>query len=560
MIYSANTVLEAVGDYYEDLAGRDATDAELSFYLGRYRANPDLGAIRTEIARTPDARDALARLFRSVVGTEPDPARLDQLQQALVDGATLDGIGDALEPADPPTPDDGNGGPVLPDDAPDDNTPGVPDDGNGEDQQDEVSALYEDVLGRVADPAGLGFWSQSGAPLQAIREALASSAEARAAVNAAYSDVLGREGDNAGLDFWQSTLASGASLGAVRSALAGTGEARDALDALYADVLDRPGDAAGLAFWQGQVVSGASLDDVRAGLARTDEARDAVNELYEDVFGRAGDDAGLDAWQEQLAGGADLDGVRTALAGAAEARDAVNELFEGVLGRGGDGAGLAFWQMRLVGGSSLPDVRAALAGSNEAQNAVSALYGAVLGRNADAAGLEFWRGLLASTAELGGVRAALAGSSEAAATLAALYEGATGTLPDDAALQGYVARLSGGDASLDALRGEIEVLAPAQEQSAVQPGLLGLGGWYFIAAGRELIWQNAVHLGGAPPADFAYNSGTVAYLDPASFSGLATPLPMDPFGLPNTASSVPVTGLTTLSYQPTMLLLTAGTP
>ena len=375
-VYSANVVIEAIGDYYDDLVGREPTDGEVRLYLAGYRTNPSLDAIRSGIAGSTEARNALARLFRDVLERDADPDRLNQLQQSLVDGASLGDVRERLE-----------GSIVLPEESsgPDEN-PVAPEPGGEElpspnnlqpssdDVRDAVNGLYQDVLGRDAEGAALDFWQQAvgnGLPLANLRTALASSIEARRVIGSLYEDVLGREGDDAGLRFFQGVLAGDdADLDDVRTVLAASDEARLAVNGLYEDVLGREGDGAGLVFFQRSLAGDdADFDDVRAVLAGSDEARAALNGLYRDVLGREGDVAGLDFWQRQLiADDASLDGVRAALARSGEARLAANSLYEEVLGREGDAAGLEFWQGVLAAGNvELDDVRASLANSAEAE-------------------------------------------------------------------------------------------------------------------------------------------------------------------------------------------------
>lgn len=50
LIYSADVVIDAIGDDYNDLVGRNPTAAETSLYLASYRTDPSLDDIRTSIA------------------------------------------------------------------------------------------------------------------------------------------------------------------------------------------------------------------------------------------------------------------------------------------------------------------------------------------------------------------------------------------------------------------------------------------------------------------------------------------------------------------------------
>lgn len=237
-VYSADVVIEAIGDYYDDLLGREPTDGEVRLYLAGYRTNPSLDVIRSGIAGSTEARDALAGLFRDVLERNADPDRLNQLQQLLVNGASLDDVreelgGSIVLPEEPSGPHEE---PIAPE-------PGDEESPNPDEMQpspdkvrEAVSGLYQDVLGRDAEGAALDFWQQAvgnGLPLANLRTALASSIEARRVIGSLYEDVLGREVEDAGLRFFQGVLAGDdADLDDVRTALAASDEARLAVNGL----------------------------------------------------------------------------------------------------------------------------------------------------------------------------------------------------------------------------------------------------------------------------------------------------------------------------------------
>jgi hypothetical protein len=101
-----------------------------------------------------------------------------------------------------------------------------------------VDAVYQDELGRAADPAGEAYWVaglQQGMPRQAAAAALVSSPEALAnVVNAAYVNVLGRAPDPQGLAYWTGSLISGLTPSQLKAVLASSAEfinAQGGLDA-----------------------------------------------------------------------------------------------------------------------------------------------------------------------------------------------------------------------------------------------------------------------------------------------------------------------------------------
>lgn len=125
-----------------------------------------------------------------------------------------------------------------------------------------VGGLYEDVLGRRADPGGLVYYSgrldQGSARDQVVRE-IVGSEEARAAlVRDLYRTLLGREADPGGLAAYAGFLNRGGSVDDLRWILlrsqeysdrAGTGDTAY-LRALYRDLVGREPDPEGAAAYR----------------------------------------------------------------------------------------------------------------------------------------------------------------------------------------------------------------------------------------------------------------------------------------------------------------------
>jgi hypothetical protein len=101
-----------------------------------------------------------------------------------------------------------------------------------------------------------------------VRNGIWDRSEAAAEVARLYDTVLGRAPDVAGLSFWKGGLEAGtASLQGMADAFTGSAEFRakyGALDnrgfadALYVNTLDRPADRAGLDYWTGQLDAGVA--------------------------------------------------------------------------------------------------------------------------------------------------------------------------------------------------------------------------------------------------------------------------------------------------------------
>jgi hypothetical protein len=135
---------------------------------------------------------------------------------------------------------------------------------NGNANQRYVAQVYQDLLLREADPAGLAFWSgvlDSGgtAARPLVSKSLAHSAEYYATniVKPAYLQFLGRPGDPAGINFWVSQLQHGMTDEQVQAGFIASPEffAQSGstnmgyLDNLYLKLLMRPADPVGEGFW-----------------------------------------------------------------------------------------------------------------------------------------------------------------------------------------------------------------------------------------------------------------------------------------------------------------------
>jgi hypothetical protein len=180
--------------------------------------------------------------------------------------------------------------------------------------------VYQDLLGRPVDAAGLEYWTaqiDAGVPRDALAWDLVTSDEYRGdVVDATYRQILGRDADPAGLAYWRSALAGALTVEQLQvslfasdeyyaSAAGGAGDPDHFVDALYRDVLGRASDPDGHAYFVGLLDGGTSRSAVansfvfaREHLART------VQGYYQHFLGRAPDAAGVDYWTTQLQGGA----------------------------------------------------------------------------------------------------------------------------------------------------------------------------------------------------------------------------------------------------------------
>lgn len=155
-----------------------------------------------------------------------------------------------------------------------------------------VARLYYSALERTPDRAGLVYWTQQlsgGEALRTVAGDIAGSAEFTAKygaldsagfVDQLYQNVLGRPADRAGLAYWDSALAAGTSRGEVLLGFAQSAEFKAASDhevttALgYLGLLGRDASAAEMAYWTGQLDAGQAEAKVVGRFLEVDEYHD----------------------------------------------------------------------------------------------------------------------------------------------------------------------------------------------------------------------------------------------------------------------------------------------
>ena len=227
---------------------------------------------------------------------------------------------------------------------------------------------------------------------------------AKAFVERLYNIVLGRAPDTAGLNDWTTQLMTKKSSGAVVAAgffgsveyVSQKKSNRDFIIDLYATMLDRTYDQAGLDHWLGHLASGktrswvysqfcisqefknicaahglvsGSVDPKNYNMGSGDVtqsvkvdpavAESYVRNLYTQFLGREADEEGLKLWKEQLVNGnATAATVAASIAGSAECvnrnlgnEDYVKTLYRALMGKEGDAAGIASWTASLNGGT-----------------------------------------------------------------------------------------------------------------------------------------------------------------------------------------------------------------
>ncbi|MFC0409137.1 DUF4214 domain-containing protein [Roseomonas elaeocarpi] len=202
---------------------------------------------------------------------------------------------------------------------------------------EEVAHLYKAAFDRTPDAGGLDYWTgqiESGAMSEnGVAAAFTGSAEFQAAyagqdntgfVSQLYENVLGRAGDAAGIAYWAQQLSNGAtqadvlqgfshSFENVQNSLSFTGDEQfGEAYRLYEAALNRAPETSGLSYWYNRLEGGDALSNVAQGFIASAEFNsnygnlgnsDFVDQLYQNVLGRAADQAGHDFWTSALDNG-----------------------------------------------------------------------------------------------------------------------------------------------------------------------------------------------------------------------------------------------------------------
>jgi hypothetical protein len=178
-------------------------------------------------------------------------------------------------------------------------------------------------------------------------------------INGVYQDMLGRIAETAGLAYWMNMLLMGSSRSEVAQGIWDSPEHLGlVVDQLYLTLLHRPADADGQAYWMNALLSGESEAAVEAGFLssaeyQTEHAADAafVAGLYQDVLGRAADSTGQAFWMGQLQGGVSRQQV---IAGFLTSQEALSRVINGYyaayLLRAPDAVGRQFFLNQLFAG------------------------------------------------------------------------------------------------------------------------------------------------------------------------------------------------------------------
>lgn len=173
-----------------NLRGTDLTDADLF--------GVSLRGTNIDEAQSSSFSQEINRMFRNLTGRNLDSYRAREYVRELADGRSRTQIRRDIV--------------------------------RSNETRDAIGRLYESVLGRTADAAGLQTWMRylesENRSLFDLRRELASSSEARATINQLYRDILGRDADATGMRGWLEQLQRGRSLAEIRSRIVNSEEAK----------------------------------------------------------------------------------------------------------------------------------------------------------------------------------------------------------------------------------------------------------------------------------------------------------------------------------------------
>ncbi len=201
---------------YQQVLGRDADAESLAAWDEALGRSMSAGQMRTVLAHSAEAANDVNGIYQQVLGRDADPGGLASYQNDIANGMSLSDVRNAI--ASSPEAKQDQAGPA-------------------------VGALYQQVLGRAADPGGLAANIAAlvgGASLGQLRDSMAHSAEAAADIDSLYQQVLGRHADPSGLASNENALGNGASLGDLRNGLAHSAEAAAQVQAQYSALVNRP--------------------------------------------------------------------------------------------------------------------------------------------------------------------------------------------------------------------------------------------------------------------------------------------------------------------------------
>jgi uncharacterized protein (TIGR03118 family) len=195
-------------------------------------------------------------------------------------------------------------------------------------------------------------------------------------VDQVFQDLLNRQADDAGLTFWTGQLDQGVTRSQVVAGIEKSTEyLTDVVQKAYQQFLHRPGDSNGVSFWVNFIQQGGTVEGMEAGIASSSEYFQVrgggtnsgfLTALYQDALGRAIDTNGQNFFTQQLNGGATLNQVASQVLASMEfQQNLVKSDFQLLLHRTPDNAGLTFYGNALQQGQTDQQIAASIGGSDE---------------------------------------------------------------------------------------------------------------------------------------------------------------------------------------------------
>jgi hypothetical protein len=155
----------------------------------------------------------------------------------------------------------------------------------------EVAALYQSVLGRAPDAAGLEFWTNSGLSTAEIAKAMSASPEA--IVNQVYQEQAGRRPDEGGAAYFQKQISGGKTAADIAAEINRSLEGQEfdtqTIESAYNRNMGRTAEQEGFQFWlsaaQATPKTQKQLTDAIIAAANAKEKRDlgTIGKTYTDL-------------------------------------------------------------------------------------------------------------------------------------------------------------------------------------------------------------------------------------------------------------------------------------
>jgi hypothetical protein len=195
-----------------------------------------------------------------------------------------------------------------------------------------VNQVYQDLLQRSAETAGVAYWSgllDQGVSRANVALQIDESVEHRTLmVQGLYQQLLHRAADQAGLDSLVALLGNGGSVHQAEAIILGSGEYFQVrgdgtrsgfLNAMYQDGLGRAIDLAGQSVFGQALGIGISRTEVALAMCASPEfQQDQVQSLYQHYLHRNGEARGVDFWTSVLQAGVSFDQVLVSFLASAE--------------------------------------------------------------------------------------------------------------------------------------------------------------------------------------------------------------------------------------------------